>query len=170
MTMFLTSWRVSWRHNVIFDVLCDSHEELISCHYVLFDSMTLPWPHVVLLNIITYFLASWRIFDDILYIIIIHFWRHDELFGRRDVCFTWWQFWRHDVFLTSWRIFCTSWRILDIITNFLTWYNLYIMTKVFGVMTNLLRSWQNCWRTFYVMIYFLTSWRMCNYMMHFLTT
>ena len=104
------------------------------------------WRHDLLLDVVIYFLTSWRTF-----------WRHVELFDvmayfcHHDVTLMLWlPFFRHGVTLTSWLTF-------DVMTWFLCsfevimWHHYTFLTslRAFYVVTNLLML----WRTFDVIMY-----------------
>ena len=78
---FLTSWCVLY---VMIRFWCHWRHNIFFYFMTTFDFMTNFWRHDV----------SWWIFwsKDQLFVIITCFWHHDE-----------WTFWRHDMFLTSWR-------------------------------------------------------------------
>ena len=120
------------------------------------------WLHDKLFDIMTYFwfhdkiLTSWQHFGT--------FWSNDELF---EVITN---------LLSSWRVFdiftnfLTPWRVYDIMTNF--WFDKHsdVKTCMLHVLTlwNFWMTWDTFWRhdavfdvrrTFYVVVYFFTSWR-----------
>ena len=120
---FLKSWR-------IFDGMTNF---LTSLH-----TFRRPWRNDVFL-MSRHFLTSWRTIR-----------RHAELVDVKINYLTLWRtFWRHDVYLTSWRtflkslghfylrhdVFLTSWCNFDVVTNCWTYW------RIFEIMTNYLKSW-----------------------------
>ena len=72
-------------------------------------------------------------------------WRHDAFWTYEEL------FWRHDVYLKSWRTYWHHGKVHDILTNFLT-------------------SWRICWP---YDAFFMCSWRhdaLFDFMTHFLTS
>ena len=170
MTNILTSCNTCWRHELLNIMTC------FWCHNDFFEFMTCFWHdflgHDKLFDVMTNLVTSWGIFD-----VMTCVWCYDEMLDVMTYFLTKWGsfdlFWRHDGFLTSWRIFLYNHARFDVMANFLTcWWTVWRHEAL------LVTSWRSFWypdapfdvmtipwRIFDVMTFcwrhdvFLTSWR-----------
>ena len=108
-TNFLTPWRIFLHQDEVFDIkLCFWHHDVFCRHDELFDIKLCFWHFFTRLDVMTNFLASWRVFDvttnimTYFFDIMMIFWHND--FWRNDVNL------RPDVKNTSWHTQSSSWR------------------------------------------------------------
>ena len=160
-THYLMPWHTFWRHDELFNVMVCSLLGGEFCVVMTYFMTCLHCPDIFYFIILgtKYYENVFLMSLSLWYIIyfMVNVWRHDKPNVIMPCC--WWTFWRHRMFLTSWRTFLThlltSWRVFDVIAHLsMSWH-------VFDFMTNLLTS----RRVFDVIDVF---WRVCDIMTNFL--
>ena len=181
-THYLMPWHTFWRHDERFNVMVCS---LLGGEFVVVMTYFMTCLHCP--DIFYFIILGTKYYENVFlmslslwYIIyfMVNVWRHDKPNVIMPCC--WWIFWRHRMFLTSWRTFLThlltAWRVFDVIANLsMSWHVFDFMTHCFDIY---LMSWQIFWRhamflmsltcfdvfvtswlTFWSMLHLLTSWR-----------
>ena len=155
MTNFLTSWCVLYLETNFVVVMT----YFMTC---------LHWPDIFYFIILgtKYYENVFLMSLSLWYIIyfMVNVWRHDKPNVIMPCC--WWTFWRHRMFLTSWRTFLThlltAWRVFDVIANVsMSW---HVFTSWHTVLTYI---WCHD-KSFDVTACFWCHWRVCDIMTNFL--
>ena len=168
-THYLMPWHTFWRHDELFNVMVCS---LLGDEFFVVMTYFMTCLHCP--DIFYFIILGTKYYENVFlmslslwYIIyfMVNVWRHDKPNVIMPCC--WWTFWRHRMFLTSWRTFFDT--FVDGMTCFwrhskfaMSWHVFDFMTHCFDdVMTNLLTS----RRVFDVIDVF---WRVCDIMTNFL--